>query len=446
MKKRSELLFYVTVCMGTALSTSSFTVMAGMFETINGLWAVVSVVLAGLFCILIADSIAELASRYPAAPGIRTYLKNALDKKTSLFFAYLYCLFIVLIGSVESCMFSLVVRTLFPSVPPYWVITGMLFSVILFNLVGLSLPRKVQIITTSVVVLAMLAIGLAGVYAGRAELPRVAAGLGDPGQLRWIPVSLGMAIFLYVGFEWVTPLGFSATSYKRRIPVSMPLGILLNIVVYAVFVLGLVLVLPGPQIAETVFPHVGYLAALFGRAGQWCALVLSAFAIISTFNSGIMGGSRLLYALGREGSMPRVVTTLSGSGVPYVAILLLGGSVYLAALLVSAQGLVLVCAAAGSAIICFVYAALILSGKIIRARPALKPPAYRAVFPEGLQTAFMVLLCAIGCLTLFSIPGGQLYTTLIFGGTVLVAGILCLRGSWNKPLFRSRMRTFGSRS
>ncbi|MEI6950397.1 APC family permease [Paraflavisolibacter sp. H34] len=421
MKKGKELFFYVTVCAGTALSTSSFAVMAGMFEVIGGAWVLLCTLLAGLFCIAISDSVSELASRYPSAPGIRTFFKNAFTGKTSLFFTYFYFLFIVIIGAVECNMFSLVFRELFPGAHAFAVITLLLFSVLLFNLAGMELPRNLQIVSTSAVLAVMLAVGLAGVYLGWQRLPQLLAGLSGAGQWKGAPVTLGMALFLFVGFEWVTPLGWSREAYKKLIPLSMPLGITLNLVVYVLFILGLSLILPQKTIAAGVSPHVPYVVALFGQAGRWLAMIISAFAIISTFNSGIMGGSRLVYALGREGSLPKILTRISGSGIPYVAILLLGVSVYAAALYVSAYELVLESAAAGSAIICFIYAALVYSGRVIGQRPGQKPASYQPKFPWKFKVGLIVFLCVIGFLTLFSLPQGIVPTTLLFGLSVLLA-------------------------
>src|SRR5690242_16729389 len=101
MKKYSEIIFYATFCAGLALGTSSFTLISALFKTSTGWIVVASVILAALFCILIASSIAELASMYPSAPGIRTYLKEAFSNRFSLFFVYLYLIFMVLVAGIE---------------------------------------------------------------------------------------------------------------------------------------------------------------------------------------------------------------------------------------------------------------------------------------------------------------------------------------------------------
>lgn len=439
MKKRKELFFYITVCVGTALSSSSFTVMAGMFETIHGIWVIISAILAGLFCVFIADSIAELSKRFPSAPGIRTYFKKALSARSSLFFVYFYFIFILIIGSVESCMFSLVFKQMFPGANTSLIITCMLSLIVLFNLVGLSLPRNVQMITTSVVVVAMLFIGIAGGYSGRHNISSMVNSIKDLDQVKWIPLTFGMAIFLYVGFEWVAPLGISPQSYKKLIPISMPIGITINIIIYSIFLSGLCLVIPNGQLSGNIFLHVKYSVAILGTFGPLFALTLSTLVIISTFNSGIMGGCRLIYALGREGNLPKAVTKLSSAGVPYIAILLLGVLICLFSLMVNSLGLILVCAAVGSSMICFIYAALIISGIIIKSRLANLPEGYKSWFPEKLKPSLVVILCIIGLLTLFSISGQYIQTITIFFITVGVAFLLSLAYGYRRPVITMRL-------
>ena len=74
MKRWFELLFYVTFGAGMAFGMSSFTMLSGLNEIVTGPWVVVAIVVAGLLCAAISSSVAELASMYPSAPGVRTYL------------------------------------------------------------------------------------------------------------------------------------------------------------------------------------------------------------------------------------------------------------------------------------------------------------------------------------------------------------------------------------
>jgi len=156
MKKYIELLFYISFGAGMAFGTSSFTMMSGLFEITTTVWVVIAICLSGLLCILISTSVAEMASMYPSSPGIRTYLKIAFGNRVSLLLVYLYLIFMVLIAGVESYMFALVAKAIFPNVSSIAVVLGLLAFTITINLLGWELPRGMQIITTFVLIVGII--------------------------------------------------------------------------------------------------------------------------------------------------------------------------------------------------------------------------------------------------------------------------------------------------
>jgi amino acid transporter len=287
-------MFYVSFAAGMAFGTSSFTMISGLFEITSAPWVVVSIVVAGFICMLISTSVAELASMYPSAPGIRTYLKAAFNNPLSLLFVYLYLIFIVLVAGVESYMFALVVKAIFPSVLPILVVLGLIVFTIVVNCFGLELSHRLQVVTTVGVILCVVVLGYYGVdhAEGTAGLRQFMAG-SNLSQIKLLPAAVIMAVYLFTGFEWVTLLGFTPKSYEFKIPISMPLAILTLMVAYTSFAVGIAFHMPRAQISATPVPQVSYFSSLLGNWGVYVAWVLSLCALFSTFNAGIMGGSRL---------------------------------------------------------------------------------------------------------------------------------------------------------
>ena len=401
MKGRLELIFYVSVGVGMALATSSFTMVSGLLETVSGIWVPLAVVLAGLVCIALSLSIAELASLFPSAPGIRTYFKTAFGDRPSLFLVYLYLIFVVLIAGVESSVFSQVVRAIFPQLAPLSVVLVLLAAVITTNLLGLDLPRGMQMLTTFAAVAIILGVGVLG-WAG-APLKSAPFEVGDAGaSLLVLPAAVGLAIFLFMGFEWVTPLGLSPQAYERKVPLSMPIAITVLMVTYTVFVIGLLGYLPRQAVIASQVPHVPYLQAVLGTKGVYLAGILSLSAIFSTFNAGIMGGSQILYTLSREGCLPRWCATMAVStGAPIGATLLLGSLTVLSSLAVLLLRLELLFAVIGAAIICWIYGGFMLATLRLRKLAPEKKRTYKTPVFVWLQWAILLLLVAIGTQSLF---------------------------------------------
>jgi len=391
-----------------AFGSSSFTMISGLFEAVTSPWVIISICIAGTLCMLISGSVAELASMYPSSPGIRTYLKVAFTNRVSLILVYLYLIFMVLIAGVESYMFALVVEAIFPSLSPVPVVLGLIAFTMTVNLLGLELPRGLQILTTWALLLCLIALSVYGAL----QTPPAGAGFsaasssetgGTLSQLKMLPAATTMAIFLFTGFEWVTLLGFSPRSYERRIPVSMPLGIVALILTYSTLVVGLSSQVSRQGIVATPVPQVPYLTQLFGGSGAYIAGALSLLAIFSTFNAGIMGGSRLIYVMTREGNLPKWCAKMSlRTGAPIGGILALGTLTTLSSVLIIIYRQELLAAVVGSTIVSFVYAAFMLAAIKLRKKLPRARRSFRTPLPEWLQWPLVVIIPAMGIVSLFS--------------------------------------------
>jgi amino acid transporter len=402
MKGWKELFFYVTVSCGMALATSVFTMVSGLFEITNGLGAALGIALAGLFCLVIALSIGELASMYPSAPAVRTYLKTAFGDYASLFLVYLYLISVILVAGLESFIFSEVLHAALPMATALPTIIILLCAVTASNLAGLELPRLVQMSATVLVVAFIAVSGFLGVISPKVNL---SAGMWQAEKLRVLPAVAGMALFLYMGFEWVTPVGLRPKSYHWKIPVSLPISVGVLALAFELFVLGAASQMEPHVIGSSDVPQVPYLVAVYGPIGVRLALALALTATVSTFNAGILGGSRLIYMLAREGNFPAWCASVSlRTGAPTGAILLLSSLALVSAIAVMTWRAELLVAVLGAAIICILYAAFLLSALVLRKRRPDAPRPYRSRIWSPLQWFGVVVLPIIGLQTLFSEP------------------------------------------
>ncbi len=426
MKKAFELGFYVTFGAGIAFGISSFTILSELFKVASSFWLVVSICLAGVVCMLLSSSIAELASMYPSSPGVRTYLKVALPPRTSLFLVYLYLIFMIMVAGIESYLFALVVRQLFPQLPALAVVITLLVCTVVVNLLGLELPRGVQMFTTTALILSVLFLGVAGAAPHLGNL-HWGANVFSNHPLSQIGDALGSAVYLFIGFEWVTMMGFSAKSYEHKIPISMPLAILTNIVAYCIFALALATRMPTDTITATAIPQLPYFAQIFGPRGVYLGLALSILAIVSCFNAGVMGGSRLIYALAREGNFPKSWGTLSlTTGAPIGGVLVLGVLATIASVIIVSFELEEVAAVVGSAIVCCVYAAFMWAVLRLRKTHPNARRTFRSPLPVWLHWILIVALPAAGVAALFGIKGKTVQVLATTIGLVVVSAVTTL--------------------
>jgi amino acid transporter len=363
-------------------------------------------------------SIAELASMFPSAPGIRTYLKAALGSTPSLALVYLYLVFTVLMAGVEGYMFALVVGNL-SAVNPLVTTLILIVVVTAINVAGLQLPRSAQMLTTAAALLVLFAASAADFSA-----PSPVLALDAPKGGAALPSAIGMAVFLYMGFEWATPMGLRRRAYDRMIPRALPLSILLLMVLYLLFAFTAARRVSPGDLAASPIPQAPVYAAIFGHGGAYLVFLLALSATASTFNAGIMGGARLLLMLVNDGYLPKWIGYVSDrSGAPVGATVLLGASAAVTAVMVVWFQLQLVLAVVGAGIMCVVYGAFALAVMVLRRqKPDMQRP-YRTPAPRWVQGALVIALPVLGVNALFSLPA-LLFQVLAWTGAAVAASLL----------------------
>jgi ethanolamine permease len=269
------------------------------------------------------------------------------------------------------------------------------------NLAGFEVPRKAQLVLAGLIVAILVAVSLLSL-GGAAPAAQVEA--ASPAGKTGAVAAVGGAVFLYTGFEWVTPLGRSPQAYRSRIPWSMPLALSVLTVVFGLLTVALWRSVPGSILRDSLTPHIVLGERWAGRGAQLAMIAVSLFATLTTFNAGLMGGSRLLYILARDRRFFSWAAHLSPrTGNPTRAVMAIAGACWLAAIaewhLNAYSQAATVCAALYAAVYaCFGLASVTLR----RTRPSARRP-YRAPLPAPVQLALAGMMGLFG-LALLAAP------------------------------------------
>jgi basic amino acid/polyamine antiporter, APA family len=76
------------------------------------------------------------------------------------------------------------------------------------------------------------------------------------------------------------------------------------------------------HLAGSPMPAVDSAMLLFGSYGRQLILLISAVAVISSINAGLMFTPRILFSMSRDGLLPRNVTSVNRGGTPSLALFL----------------------------------------------------------------------------------------------------------------------------
>lgn len=309
-----------------------------------------AVVLALIACILIASNIGQLAIHIPSAGGMYTYISRSLGGKWGFISAWTFLLaqplLLPLVALVWGPYAEDLIKTLTAVDIPWW-IWSILGNIILFYLTyrGIKLSADTSVILGAIEITIIVALSLTMIFSGHNDLATFTPVYAVGG---WTGIFQGMVfVFLaFVGFETAAPLGEETANPKRNIP---------RAVVYSALGIGIFYVLAA--YAGVNGWGVGKIQNYAASPAPWADLgtkywgfigpLIISFAVLNSAlgngNAGINATSRVAYAMGRIGTLPRSFARLSKYQTPIVGII-----IHTVASIIVAVGLGLMLGVAGA--------------------------------------------------------------------------------------------------
>ncbi|MEU9794406.1 APC family permease [Streptomyces sparsogenes] len=287
-----------------------------------------SILLALVACLLVANTIAAFARKIPTAGFAYTFNTHGFGPSGGFLSGWLLLLsygmvapmLLAAIGSFSSEFLAVQFH-----VHIAWQIMTLVFGLIVWgiNAAGVSDSAKVAMVFLVLEVGVML--GLALTVLGKGGDHGLSLAPFAPGHSLKGTAGLGTGmlwgILMFIGFESVATLGEEAKAAKRTIPLAL---------FSAVIVIGLFYVLTAYGAAIGFGPaHAG---AFAGDGSPWTTLsqrywgitwALMLTVIVSQFANFVSGSNsfvRVLFSMGREGILPHVLGRTSRRDVPHIAL------------------------------------------------------------------------------------------------------------------------------
>lgn len=320
LKRVLTLRTIVATSAGLTLASSSFVAAVMVANYVLGDSAWIAILVGGALCFLAAACFSELNGLLPSAAGIRIYFSRAFNDTIAVTISLMYMLIVVIgVVGVESYIISRVLNEAFPVVPPYAWIVLMLLLVTGMNLRGVKIAGGFQDIVTYSLIASIVFIGLFALFKIDFNLKTPFS----PGDAAGIVQAVAIGVFLFVGFEWVTPLVEEVTQIKQ-ITRGMMIALGILSVVYAVFTVAMTAVVPKEVLMATPSPQLVFARAVLGEAGAFWMTIIILATTMKTFNAGLISVSRFMYASAREHVLPAIFSRVSMRFfTPWVAIITL---------------------------------------------------------------------------------------------------------------------------
>lgn len=295
-----------------------------------------AVFIALIVCAFIALNIGELARYLPSAGGYFTYVSRSLGVHAGWMVGWLFDLAYLMIVPLTLLVLGPTMDTFMNTTfhlsfgPNGWVVWALVFAAIVFILtyVGIKVSADVGVILGVIeisifVILSLWLIVTAGSNnTGAVFTPAFSQQHGLAG---WQGILFGMTfVFLaFAGFESAVPLAEETQNPRRTVPRAVLLSTLI-IGIFYVFC----------SYAGIVNWGVGKMASFATDPNPWGTLAIRAWgplnfivilailnSALANANGGVNAAARVLYAMGRIGTLPTPLAHTNRFRVPDVAII-----------------------------------------------------------------------------------------------------------------------------
>lgn len=285
--------------------------------------------LGGVYVLLGANSLAELATALPRAGGPCVYARRAYGDYAGFVVGWGDWLNYTVAQAFLAVAFAEYAGALLPA------LAGHEGAVAVATLAGFGLLHWTGVRSGSVVQqLASLAkmlalVGFVAVCFGADPAP-VAAATAAPAvePLRGALLLMAMVVSMQMVFEtysgWNSAVYFTEEDRNpgRNLPRALFGGALVVIGIYVLVNLAYLHVLPLDVLAASKLPAADAMHAVFGPRSAQLVTALAALSLLGILNAGLMNTPRILYALGRDGLFTGRAQTVNAGGTPVTALLI----------------------------------------------------------------------------------------------------------------------------
>lgn len=257
-----------------------------------------------------ANSYGRMARAFPVAGSAYTYVRRTIDGRVGFLVGWAIMLDYLFLPMVIWLIGGSYLQAQFPGVPmPIWILGFILVTTVL-NIVGIKVADRANLVlmTFQILVIAFfVALSIADVVRGQGAGGLLSATpfIGTDAGFAGIAGGAAIAAYSFLGFDAVTTLTEETVEPRRTVPKAILLVALIGGGIFVVVSYVTQLVHPG-GVFENSDAAAAEIALRIG--GNLFGAVFLAALVIAQFTSGLAAqaaGSRLLFAMGRDGVLPR---------------------------------------------------------------------------------------------------------------------------------------------
>ena len=314
----------ISIVIGTVIGSGVFLVPSAMIHFVGSVRLLFIVwIVAGLLSLFGALTYAELAAAMPEAGGEYVYLSAAygpfwgylygwtqfwVAKSGSIatlaagFYTYLAAFFPVL--GISICVVPLHIG---PGGSLLEIHYGQLVAIALIlvlaaiNYIGVKSGGNVQVFVTVIKMALIAGIIVVGIVFGRGDFGHFGGAVAGVGGMAGFFAAMVSALWAYDGWNNVSMVSSEIRNPQRNLPRSLILGTAAVIVTYLLINVAYFYVLTPAQVGVSNRVAAEMMSHIYGHAAAGAVTIAVLISIFAALNGSILSGSRVPYAMARDG-------------------------------------------------------------------------------------------------------------------------------------------------
>lgn len=288
----------------------------GWIQEAGTMGAVVAIVVGGAIMATVGLVYSELTSAMPLAGGVHQYVLRGLGPRFAFIGSWALVGGYVTIVAFEAVAFPRTVAYIFPEINalPLWEVAGHTVHLTwaLIGVIGAIIITWLNVrgvkqasIAQNFTVIFLLVVGILMVFgsATRGEASNMEP-LFTPGTAGFFTVLIAIP-FLFIGFDVIPQSAEEVNVPARKIGRLVVISVAVATVWYIMVVLTTSSAMGGEELAQTDIAVADAFGSLFNSQLMANILIAGGIAgILTSWNSLLLGASRLVYSMARTGMLP----------------------------------------------------------------------------------------------------------------------------------------------
>ena len=310
----------------------------GWLSSAGTMGAILAMLTGGAIMAIVGLTYAELTSAMPKAGGEHNFILRALGPRPSFIGSWAITGGYVTIVAFEAVALPRTVEYIAPGLSqiPLWTIAGFEVHltwalvgavagaiITLINILGVKQAGIVQTFTVLFLLLIGALLLFGSVTGGSTENMFPMFNNGVSGYFAVLMV----VPFLFIGFDVIPQSAEEVNIPPRQVGRLVVIAVVLATIWYVMVVLTTASAMPASELVKTDIATADAMGALFGSDIMAKILIAGGIAgILTSWNSLLLGASRLVFSLARSGMLPNWFGALHPKfRTPHNAILFIGG-------------------------------------------------------------------------------------------------------------------------